>query len=138
MSQNITLSRTDWLDIAKIKGYLLENMNQQQIAKEIGKRRETINKKIGRWMQTEDFKIWANTLWLQHHTEVHLEDKKEALRALTKLLVSWQTRKMKLEEKIDITERIEVVKLDVTKTEDQILSEAAAILARKAKSQSIH
>jgi phage regulator Rha-like protein len=104
MSQNITLSPTDQIDMKKIKILILEGKNQVEIAHAIGKRRETINRKISRWMQTEDFDSWLGPLWLEQYGEVRKVDKREALRQLTKLYVSKQTRKF--ESRTEHTEKI--------------------------------
>jgi len=90
------------------------------------------------WFESGLFEIWIKEEWLRHHLIVSKKDPVETYKQLTKLLGQTLTRKMRLEEKIDITERVEVVTLDVTKTEDEILSEAAAILTRKVKSAKIH
>lgn len=106
MSQNITLSPTDLRDISKIKGLILQHKNQTEMAVTLGKSRETINRKISRWMQTEDFNQWANTLWLEQYGEISLEDKKEAFRQLTKIICSKQTRKTHVTE--EITKQVNV------------------------------
>lgn len=110
MSQNVTLSVTDWLDIGKIKKLILDGQNQTEMAECIGKRRETINRKIGRWMQTPDFDEWLGSLWLEHYGELHREDKKEAFRQLTKLFISKQTRRIeaKTESTIEIKQELSI------------------------------
>lgn len=135
MSQNITLSATDRLDIAKIKQYVLDGKNQTEMSQLLGKRRETVNRKIARWMQTSDFDEWLGSLWLEHYSELRDEDKKEAFRQLTKLFVAKQTRRV---EAFSVQKIEQHVKIDVSEDEDAVLSRAARILTRKRKSQSIH
>ena len=137
MSQNVTLSATDKLDIGKIKQLILDGKNQTQMAEEIGKRRETINRKISRWMQTSDFDEWIGSLWLERYGELNKEDKREAFRQLTKLFVAKQTRK--IEAKTEVTERLEArIEIDATEDEETILNKAASILARKERTHKIH
>jgi len=139
MSQNLTLSATDRLDIAKIKGFILDGKNQSEIAVLLKKRRETVNRKIARWMQTLDFDEWVGSLWLEHYGELRKEDKREAFRQLTKLFVAKQTRKIEASTTTTIDERVTI---NVTTDEDDILNRAASILNKKLprtkKSDSIH
>ena len=81
-SQNVTLSRADWLDIEKMKPLILENKSQVEISVALGKRRETINRKLARWMKTRDFEDWLMQAWLDKYQKV---DDVEAFRALTKI-----------------------------------------------------
>jgi len=82
MSQNVTLSRQDLIDIEKIKPMLLDNKSQVEISVALGKRRETVNRKLARWMRTKDFEEWLKQAWLDKYQKV---DDVEAFRALTKL-----------------------------------------------------
>jgi hypothetical protein len=81
-SQNVTLSHTDWLDIEKMKPLLLDNKSQVEISVALGKRRETVNRKLSRWMRTQDFEDWLKQAWLDKYRKV---DDVEAFRALTKI-----------------------------------------------------
>ena len=107
MSQNVTLSPTDRRDIELIKPMLLEGKSQLEISIVLKKRRETINRKIGRWVQTDDFEVWLKTAWLDKYRNISDE---KAFDALTKLLGKMVTRKAEINEQIDITHRQIIVK----------------------------
>lgn len=121
-----------------IKKGLLDGLSRDQIGDMCKVTEKTIDRDMMSWFESGLFETWIKEEWLRHHLIVSKKDPIETYKQLTKLLGHTLTRKMKLEEKIDITEHIEVVKIDVTKTEDEILSEAVAILTRKAKSAKIH
>ena len=107
MSQNVTLSAKDRRDIEIIKPMLLEGKNQLDMSRVLGLRRETVNRKIGRWVQTEDFEVWLKTAWLDKYRTV---DDKQAFDALTKLLGKMVTRKAEIKEQVDITHKQIIVK----------------------------
>lgn len=86
MSQNVTLSNADLIDIEKIKPMLLENKTQVEISVALGKRRETVNRKISRWLRTADFEVWVKQAWLDKLRKV---GDVEAFRGLTKLMTAY-------------------------------------------------
>jgi hypothetical protein len=133
MSQNITFTSKDKVDIEKIKQMLIEHKTQLDMSRELGLRRETVNRKIRRWVQTDDFENWLKTAWLQQYQNV---DSTEAFRALTSLVGKMLTRKIERKEQIEISE--EIVTVNVTENEDEILSKAASILSRKERFKQIH
>ena len=104
MSQNVTLSKADQRHLPIVKNMLLEGKNQLDISRAINRRRETVNRLIGRWMQTKDFEFWLREAWLDKYQKV---DDVEAFRALTKLLASTFTRKIEAHtvEEIKIDEK---------------------------------
>lgn len=103
MSQNVTFSAKDKLDIEKIKQMLIERKTQLDISRELGLRRETINRKIRRWIQTDDFEQWLKVAWLKHYQNV---DDKTAFYALTSFVGKMLTRK--IEKKQLSVEKIEI------------------------------
>ena len=107
MSQNVTLSAKDWRDIARIKPMLLEGKNQLDMSRVLHLRRETVNRKINRWVQTEDFEVWLKTAWLDKYRNISDE---KAFDALTKLLGKMVTRKAEIKEQIDVTHKQIIVK----------------------------
>jgi len=112
MSQNLTLSAKDWRDIERIKPMLLEGKSQLDMSRVLHLRRETVNRKIGRWVQTEDFEVWLKTAWLDKYRNIGDE---KAFDALTKLLGKMVTRKaeIKSEHKEEITTH-KIEELNVT------------------------
>ena len=109
MSQNITLSAKDRADIEKIKPMIMDNKTQLDMSLALNLRRETVNRKIQRWVQTPDFEIWLKTAWLVKYQTV---DDKTAFDALTKLLGKMVTHKTEVKQDIDIHEKTEVILLD--------------------------
>lgn len=83
------------------------------------------------WIQTDDFTLWLKQAWIDKYQKV---DDLEAFRALTQLLGKTLTRK--IEQQIEISEQ--VVTVNVTENEDEILSKAASILSRKDRFNPIH
>lgn len=86
MSQKVTLSNADKRHLPRIKAFLLEGKNQLDISRALNLRRETVNRKVRRWMQTEDFDLWLKEVWVDLYRQVRREDVKEAFRQVTKLL----------------------------------------------------
>jgi len=109
---------------------LLEGKSQLDMSRRLELRRETVNRKIGRWVQTSDFEVWLKTAWLDKYRNIS-DDK--AFDALTKLLGKMVTRKaeIKTETKEEITHRT-VIKLDPN---DRLLLESAARNYIKASNQ---
>ena len=104
MSQNLTLSKTDWIDIEKMKPLLLDNKSQVEISVALGKRRETINRKLARWMRTKDFEEWLKQAWLDKYQKV---DDVEAFRGLTRLFAKLIVQRTEIKE--DIFEETRIV-----------------------------
>ena len=69
--------------------------------------REAVNRKLAKWMQTEDFKEWLNTEWLQQYNKLtsNEETEIEAFKQLTRYMIAQFTKK--LDVKADITEKVE-------------------------------
>ena len=87
MSQKVTLSNADKRYLPQIKRFLLEGKNQVEISLALHLRRETVNRKINRWMRTEDFGVWLKEVWLDLYGDLRRDDLKEAFRQVSKLLV---------------------------------------------------
>ena len=68
-AQNITFCNRELTDIELLKPLLLKRYTQEKIAETLGYSREAINRKIAKWMQTEDFKEWVQSLWLNQYNE---------------------------------------------------------------------
>jgi len=113
MSQNVTFTSKDKVDIEKIKQMLIEHKTQLDMSRELGLRRETVNRKIHRWVQTDDFENWLKTAWLQQYQNV---DSTEAFRALTSLVGKMLTRK--IEAKAELTETKRILHLHMWKPEE--------------------
>ena len=83
-SQNLTLTAKDIIDIERIKPLLEQGKTELEIGVSLRRRRETISRKIHKWIQTRDFKIWVKTTWLMKLGRV---DETEAFRGLTRLMI---------------------------------------------------
>jgi DNA helicase IV len=97
-AQNITFCPRELVDIEQIKPLLLEHYTQQQIAEKLGYTREAISRKIAKWMQTDDFREWSQTLWLKQYNQFSRTEEKEveAFKALTKLICAQTTRRAEI------------------------------------------
>lgn len=131
-SQNITLSAKDQTDIEQIKLMLLERKSQVEMSVVLNLTRETINRKIQRWIQTPDFELWLKTAWLDKYQKV---DDETAFEALTKLLSRMVTQKRELKEEIQVTENASLDINVFSNTEQSVLNEAARILNGKSPSK---
>jgi len=100
MSQKITLSNADKKHLPKIKSLLLQGKSQVEISVALGLRRETVNRKIRRWMQTEDFEQWLKEVWLDLYREVRHDNPVEAFRQISKILGRVLEKKPSLAEQI--------------------------------------
>jgi IS30 family transposase len=131
-SQNITLSTKDQTDIERIKLMLLEGKSQLEISVALNLARETVNRKIQRWIQTPDFELWLKTAWLDKYQKV---DDETAFEALTKLLSRMVTQKREVKEEIQVTENASLDINVFNNSEQSILNEAARILNGKSKTK---
>jgi len=86
MSQKVTLSKRDLIHIQHIKQLIFDNKSQVEMSVALGLRRETVNRKLRKWMRTPDFVAWLKEAWLNKLTKV---DDVEAFRGLTKLWVAY-------------------------------------------------
>ncbi len=130
MSQNLTFSAKDRADIEKIKPMLLDGKTQLDMSLSLKLRRETVNRKIARWVQTPDFEVWLKTAWVEKYQKV---DDETAFDALTKLLGKMVTQKREVTEQVDIKEHIEINMNVLTDDDKSILDKAARILERQSQ-----
>jgi len=133
MSQNVTLSRKDLIDIEKIKPMLLDGKSQLEMSVKLKLRRETVNRKIARWVQTRDFEIWLKTAWVEKYQKV---DDRTAFDALTKLLGKMVTQKREITEQVDVREHIKIDMNVLSDDDKSILDRAARLLESKGAKRS--
>ena len=105
MSQKVTLSDRY---MPKIKALLLEGKNQIEISQLLNLRRETVNRKIQRWIKTEDFETWIKEEFLRLHNKIIQLNPEEAYRQVTKLVSNMLTRKIEKKEWYMGLEKIEI------------------------------
>jgi hypothetical protein len=136
-SQNVTLSAKDQADIAKIKPMLLDGKSQVEMSVALKLRRETVNRKIQRWVQTSDFEVWLKTAWVEKYQKV---DDRTAFDALTKLLGKMVTQKREVTEQVDVREHIKIDMNVLSDDDKSILDRAARLLESKGakRSSNIH
>lgn len=115
---------------------LIKGLNYTQIGSKCGVTEKTIDRDVKAWVESGQFETWIKQEWMRLHQIIIHEDPMEAYRNISKLVAKMITRKAEF--KAEITERLELVELNVTENEDAILSKAAAILTRKRKSVNIH
>jgi len=94
-----------------IKKGLLAGLSRGQIGDMCSVTEKTIDRDMMAWFESGLFEIWIKEEWLRHHLIVSKKDPVETYKQLTKLLGHTLTRKMKLEEKIDVTTRHIIVKM---------------------------
>ena len=134
-SQNLTLSAKDHADIERIKPMLIDGKSQLEMSVVLNLRRETVNRKIARWVQTPDFEVWLKTAWVEKYQQV---DNETAFDALTKLMCRMVTQKREIKQEITSNETVDI---NVFSSDEQtVLNEAARILNAKgtAKPSSLH
>ena len=119
-----------------IKASLMLGLNRGQIAEKLHVNEKTIDRDFKTWVASNDFEIWLKEEWLRLHNLVLHEDLIEAYKQISKLCGQMLTRKIERKEQIEISE--EIVTVNVTENEDEILSKASAILARKDRFNKIH
>jgi len=102
-SQNLTLSAKDWRDIEIIKPMLLDGKSQLEMSVALQLRRETVNRKIQRWLQTNDFELWLKQAWLEKYQKV---DDETAFEALTKLVGKMVTQRAEVKSEHIETQRV--------------------------------
>lgn len=126
--------------LPQIKEGLRAGQSRETIGKRCGVTEKTIDRDIGAWVESGLFEVWLKEEFVDLHTYARDNDPIEAYKQVAKIIAKMVTRK--IEAKAEISERIEVVHLDVTADEDGVLNEAARILDKRlqAKKQpaSIH
>jgi hypothetical protein len=128
MSQNLTFTVKDQADIERIKPMLLEGKTQLEMSMVLGLRRETINRKMQRWVQTPDFEAWLKQAWLEKYRKV---SNRVAFEALTRILARMVTQKREVKEEITKSVQEEISINVFTDDEKSILDRAARLLDSK-------
>jgi len=132
----MTLSKQTLKRLPKIKSGLLLGLSHEKIGESCGVSKKTIDRDFKAWVNSGDFETWLKEEWVRLHNIILRESPLEAYRQVSKLVGMMVTRKIEKKAQIKISEQ--VVTLNVTENEDEILSKAAAILARKTKPRQIH
>ena len=122
--------------LPQIKYGLLHGLTYIQIGESCGVTERTIDRDVKAWVESGEFETWIKQEWVRLHNIILHEDPVEAYRQITKILGHMVTRKIEKKEQKEISE--EVVTVNVTENEDEILSKAAAILSRKDRFNKIH
>lgn len=131
----MSLSTQTLKRLPKIKDGLIKGLNRTQIGQSCGVTEKTIDRDMGTWVQSGLFETWIKEEFLRLHPIILKDYPETAYREVARLVGKMLTRRMELKEEVKIEE---TVTLNVTETEDQILSKAAAILNRKTKPHKIH
>ena len=80
--------------LPKIKAGLLANKTSEQIAKECGVKRQTIERDKQEWRQSGDFEDWIKEEWMRLHLLIQKQDPVIAYREITRLLGKTLTQKV--------------------------------------------
>jgi len=133
----MSLSKQTLMRLPKIKEGLLRGLNYDEIAITCKlKNHRTIERDVKAWVESGEFETWLKVEFLTTYPEIKAEDKVLAFQEIAKLVGKMLTRKIERKEQIAISE--EIVTVNVTENEDEILSKAAAILSRKDRFKQIH
>lgn len=110
---NVKFNVSELADIEQIKLLLQKHTQQIEIAKILNCTPVTVSRKIAKWMQTDDFTEWINTVWLEQYNTFSgdEETKVEAFKQLTRLLCVKATRKFEAKQDITETKRVLFVKM---------------------------
>ena len=119
---------------ALVLSKLREGKNEKQIALETQRHRNTVSRHVN-WLrnnfQTEP-QLLTNEVLQRLKERINDMTDRDLVRFLSVLM----PQKIESKQQVEISE--ETVTVNVTENEDEILSKAASILARKDKSQEIH
>ena len=129
----MSLSKQTVKRLPTITDSLLKGLNYTQIGAKCGVTEKTIDRDINAWVESGRFETWIKKEWVRLHNIILHEDPTEAYRNISKLVGKMITHRMEVKE--EISERIEVVHLDVTEDEDSILNKAASILDKKLRAK---
>jgi len=113
-----------------------EGLSREQIGQSCGVTEKTIDRDMNAWVESGLFEIWIKKEFVETYPDIKREDKVLAFQEIAKLVGKMLTRKIERKEQIAISE--EIVTVNVTENEDEILSKAAAILSRKDRFKQIH
>lgn len=107
----MTLPTATQQRLHKIKSGLLHGKTIAEIALDCRVYEKTIDRDLQKWRRSKEFEDWLKEEWVRLHLIIQQRDPTEAYRQLTKLMGQTITRKMKVEEKIDVTTRHIIVKM---------------------------
>lgn len=133
MIQNSDLPRATKIRLPRIKYGLIRKQTHETIAKACGVKRLTIERDLSKWYGTEDFYIWLHDLWA--HLYRKIKNDELVFREVSRLIGKGMTQRV---ESLSYEKIEETITVNVSEDEDEILSKAARILARKDKSRSLH
>lgn len=68
-----------------IKEMMIEGATQLDMSRALNLDKSMISKKIGVWVQTEDFQLWVKQAWVTKYAEMVKENPKLAFNNLTRL-----------------------------------------------------
>jgi len=111
----------------------MHRWSQETIGAKCHVSRRTIERDIAAWVGTDDFYQWLHQLWLELYRRV--DNDELVLKEVTKIIGKTMTQRIEAfsYEKIE-----ETITVNVSEDEDEILSKAASILARKDRAGSLH
>lgn len=133
----MSLSTSTLKRLPTIKQSLRKGLNREQIGAKCGVTEKTIDRDMKAWVNSGLFEIWLKEEFLDLHNYARDADPITAYKEIARIVGRMVTRK--IEKQVDIHEKIEeYVQIDVSENEDEILSKAASILARKDKLNKIH
>jgi len=90
----MSLPEATRIRLPKIKTGLIEGKTSEQIAKECGVTRETIERDKHAWRQSGDFEDWIKEEWLRLHILIQEKDPVIAYKEITRLLGKTLTQKV--------------------------------------------
>jgi DNA-binding transcriptional regulator LsrR (DeoR family) len=132
----MSVSTTTLKRLDGIKEGLIQGLNREQIGEELGVSERTIRRDVRAWVESGLFETWLKEEFLRLHVDMVHENPELAYVQVSKLVGHMLTRKIEKKEQIEISE--EIVTVNVTENEDEILSKAASILSRKDRFNKIH
>lgn len=113
-----------------------QGLSRQQIGESCGVTEKTIDRDMNAWVESGLFEVWIKKEFIETYPNIKKEDQVLAFQEIAKLVGKMLTRKIERKEQIEISE--EIVTVNVTENEDEILSKAASILSRKERFKPIH
>lgn len=113
-----------------------EGLSREQIGESCGVTEKTIDRDMNSWVESGLFEVWIKKEFVETYPDIKKEDKVLAFQEIAKLVGKMLTRKIERKEQIEISE--EIVTVNVTENEDEILSKAASILSRKDRFNKLH
>ena len=107
----MSLSTQTLKRLPAIKEGLLKGLNYTQIGGKCGVTEKTIDRDIGKWVESGEFETWIKTEFLRLHTIMIHEYPLEAYKQISKIMAKMVTRKAEIQERLDVTTRQFVIKM---------------------------